>query len=102
LPTNENKPKSPHILSDVISLFHRQIWLACVKHSELKLKSIGCDLIIAAIATLFMGGVALADSTIKTTRPASDASAKPADKGATGNGGMAGTPSAEKSSGVEG
>jgi hypothetical protein len=86
-----------------------------VNYWELKIKSIVCDLIIkrrekavnkqimaiAATATLFMGGVALADSTIKATPPASDASA-PADKGATGNGGMAGTPSAEKSSGVEG
>jgi hypothetical protein len=59
---------------------------------------------LTAIASLFMGGVALADSMGKTAPPAagSDAKAMDKDKGATGNGGMAGTPPAAETPNVEG
>lgn len=57
---------------------------------------------LAAISTLFMGGVALADSTGKTTPAAADTGTSTIDKSATGNGSMAGTPPAAETSGVEG
>jgi len=59
---------------------------------------------LAAIAALFIGGVALADSMGKTAPPAagSDAATMDKDKGATGNGGMAGTPPAAETPNVEG
>jgi hypothetical protein len=55
--------------------------------------------IFAVIATLSMGGAALADSTGKSA-PADAKSDK--DRGPTGNGGMAGTPPATETPTVEG
>jgi hypothetical protein len=55
--------------------------------------------IFAVIATLSMSGAALADSTGKSAPPDSKIDK---DRGPTGNGGMAGTPSATETPTVEG
>ncbi|WP_148213098.1 hypothetical protein [Methylocella silvestris] len=56
----------------------------------------------AVLATLLTGGAALADSTTKTSPPAAGSDANATDKGATGNGGMAGSPAAAETPNVEG
>jgi hypothetical protein len=56
---------------------------------------------LAAIATLFMGGVALAQNTAPPAA-GSDAKTMDKDKSETGNGSMAGTPPAAETPNVEG
>ncbi|WP_146030151.1 hypothetical protein [Methylocella silvestris] len=56
----------------------------------------------AAVATVFIGGTALADSTTKTSPSAASSDTNATDKGATGNGGMAGSPAAAETPNVEG